>query len=284
MKRDKKADALAIVARLAEKEKRFADSAFLAPVIGDGRVRVRIEGVVCRLTVRDSFRGWAVLKMTGPGEAVVLEEASPALVGKYLRLFPRVRMILLEMFDNRWWALAASTSDTRLQLSGPVPIDLVGSAARFQCVHVRFDGNFFWYEGVDRRRDPSIARSLAKSLEEKIAPAELRCRNAVPQEKLAYKMLWMAAYGEIPSRPATDRERIAQALQHAGGTLDSFWYRNQEEAAVRMVVDGQEHLITVKADDLSIVSAGICLSGQDGSFDLASLVGVLRQSDQLGCY
>src|SRR5271154_171726 len=154
MSEKKKIDPLALVAKFAAEEKKFAESTFLAPVIGGRRVRVRLQGVVYELAVEGDFSGWAILQMTSPGKAAVVDQPSPALIDKYLRLCPRIRLVLLQQFENRWWALAASATDTRLKLDGPVPIHLVQRAARFDTVYSRFDGSAFWFEGVDRRRDP----------------------------------------------------------------------------------------------------------------------------------
>ncbi len=76
-----------------------------------------------------------------------------------------------------------------------------------------------------------------------------------------------------------DEVRLSEALEHAGGKLTSFVKRD-EVFVVRYSVDGVEHVSTIQKDNLAVVSAGICLSGQDQHFDLASLVGVLREAEE----
>jgi hypothetical protein len=236
------------------------------------------------MAVESSFEGWAILRMTAPGKAAVVDQPSPALIGKYLKLFPRVRLVLLQQFGNRWWALAASTSDTRLQLTGPVPVHLVQRTGRFDTVQTRFDGSCFWFEGIDRRRDPAIARALNKALAEVVPPKELRCPGAVPQERIAYRMLWLAEHGDDAIIAADDMTRISSAIRHAGAALESFWYDREDAATVRFTVSGQTHTVSVRPSDLSILSAGICLSGRDNDFDLSSLVGVFREAGRDGFF
>ena len=47
--------------------------------------------------------------------------------------------------------------------------------------------------------------------------------------------------------------------------------------------DGQRSVTLVNAG-LEVVSAGICLSGEDQRFDLASIVGVVRDAPQFARY
>ena len=44
-----------------------------------------------------------------------------------------------------------------------------------------------------------------------------------------------------------------------------------------ITVDGRQFTSSVNKDNLTIQMAGICLSGEDQKFDLASMVGVLRE-------
>ncbi|MBX9695168.1 MAG: hypothetical protein K2Z81_22470, partial [Cyanobacteria bacterium] len=124
------------------------------------------------------------------------------------------------------------------------------------------------------------------------SPKSLHVPKSVPQELFAYSILWCDRHPEIqdqytvaPQRrqqgaePLTDIERISLALAHAGARLDRYSETAQGDgvATVRYVVDGADFSATVRLDDLSIVSSGICLSGRDRDFDLTSLVGVMRE-------
>lgn len=276
----KRPDPLAMIAKIAEEEKRLSETTFLAPIVAGGRVRVRVAGIVYEMKVSTEASGWCILRMTSPGNAELIEPAPLPMVTRYLQLFPRVKLVLVGQFDKDWWAVAHSTADTRIKLSGPVPVRLVSGGTNFDTINTRFDGNAFWFDSVDRRRDPAVARSMRQALEKDEKPDDIHVPGMVPQERLAYRMLWLHNHRDDPTE-VDDRTRIGEALRHAGATLDSIRFTgpNQQTAAVRFTVDGREHIVSIRMDDLTIESAGICLSGMDQDFDLASIVGVFRESD-----
>lgn len=274
-------DPLAMIAKMEEEEKKLSQTTFLAPIVAGGRVRVRVAGIVYEMKVRTRETGFCILRMVEQGVAEVVETASLSLVAKYLALFPRVRLVLVDQLDKTWWALAYSEADSRLRLSGPVPVRLVLGCTNFDTIHARFDGATFWFDSVDRKRDPAVSRTLRRSLEADTKPADLRARGMVPSERLAYRMMYLHKHRNDPAETMLDdRTRISEALRHAGATLDSFRYtdQNQQYATVRFEMDGQDHVVNVSVGDLTLQSAGVCLSGQDQDFDLTSVVGVLREA------
>ncbi|HEY9731547.1 MAG TPA: hypothetical protein V6C89_06525 [Drouetiella sp.] len=276
-------DPLALINRIASEESRALAQTFVAPVVRGKQVSVQVEGIAYTMSVKErNFEGWAVLKAVNPKNATVCGAATLDQIRKYFDLLPRFRLIMLDQFEQRLWSLQANTADARAQISGPVPLYLAQRPNRFETVCARFDGASFWYECVDRRRDPSVARALRDALHANIAPDQLRVPNAVPQEKLAYRMLWLQKFpdmrGRFSSTPQTDLQRVESALNHAGAHLEGMWNEGADQVLVRYVVDGHSHTSRIRVSDLTVVSAGICLSGLDQDFDLASLVGVMRES------
>ncbi len=276
-------DPLAMINRLAAEEERVLSRSFVAPVVRGRQVSVRVEGIAYTMSVVDrNFEGWAILKPTAQRKATICGEPSLEQIKTYLNLLPRFRLVLLEEFDHQIWSLQAHTADSRAQISGPISVQLAQRPSRFETICARFDGTTFWYESADRRRDPSIARALRDALQAGVEPERLHVLNAVPQEKLAYRMLWIRKHpesgGRVRSAPQNDLQRIESALNHAGAQLEGFWSNGPDNVSVRYVVDGQTHVSSIRPSDLSVVSAGICLSGQDQNFDLTSLVGVMRES------
>ncbi len=286
MKKRKDFDPLAIVSKIASQEKELEGKTFMAPYVGGGKVRLRLDGIIYEMSVSGCPEEcWAILKVQQPGLAKFAERAPLSMVRNYLALLPRLRLLLIDQFDSRWWALPADGGNQKMQLTGPVPLHLCREQlASFNTVYCRFDGGHFWYEALDRRRDPAIARRLRESLAADIKPEDLKLAGAVPAEKFAYKMLYLEKH-KGDQEVLDERTKISRALAHSGAVLDSYWYANgSEHATVRFRIENRDHVVQIRPGDLQIVSAGICLSGEDSSFDLASLVGVLKEADRNGEY
>jgi len=278
--------------RLAGEEQKFLDAEFLAPVVrgGGGRVEVRIAGVVCdmRVTPRD-FHGFGVFKPQSHASARLVREATMSQRRKYLELFPRVLLVISSRpgeGSTTAGAVPSNAADARFSVEGEIELQLIEEAELFETVVARFDGRHFWFDQLDPRADPSAAPFLRQALVNMTEPATVDQRPALsPGQRLAYLLNYRA---RVEAMLAAERAkqvdertqnetRLREALEHAGARLRDFVERGGQYT-VTYDVDGHRHVSLIRRDDLTVQTAGICLSGQDRDFDLASLVGVLRES------
>jgi hypothetical protein len=274
---------LDLIARLAAAEERFLAGEFLAPHLRGRFVQVRIAGVVCRLAVEpDDFHGWGIFRPRSYTVARLIRPARLTERQRYLSLLPLVRLILCERTAAGWLALPASRSDRRFRLSSPVPVHLVEQAQSFETVECRFDGFRFWFDRLDPRRDPATAAYLRQAFHDHLPPAELNRPGMTAEERATYALLYDARENrEQEARRDRTERRLRVALDHAGAEFVGY-LEHPDGYRVEYVIDGCRHLSAVGKDDLTILSAGICLSGEDENFDLQSLVGVLRQGQSEG--
>lgn len=264
-----------LIDELAAAQQDFEGAEFIAPVVPGSTVRVRIAGIVCELAVQGAQEaGFMVLRATDAARARVVRGASRRELKAYLELFPQVRLVLADPVDERTWiALPALGGTQRVQVDGVVPVLLVEGAARFDTVLARCDGQRFWFEARDRRRDRAIADHLRAALAERQEPAAVGKKQMRPAERQAYAVAWAR---ELERRQLTDEDRVREALEHGGGKLEQLVVHN-DRFQVSWSVDGRRYTSAVGKEDLTVLVAGVCVAGQDRHFDLASLVGVLRQ-------
>jgi hypothetical protein len=283
--------------RLAKAEGALVGSQFLAPVLRGLGVGVRIVGVRCTLAVapRD-FEGWGAFEAVSYDRAKLVREMTMSERRRYLTLFPAVRMILCRRDGRHWLGLPASRADSRFAIEGLVPVRFVEEGEVFETVLARFDGGQFWFESVDDRADPAAAPLLRESLGGMIEPGAVRRLGLTAEQRAAYALEYCArleaaeaareaAEAEhqallVDQRQATET-RLRAALRHAGADLRDYAERG-DVYRVSYQVDGRRHTSVVRKDDLTVVTAGVCLSGGDRHFDLASLVGVLREGEHAG--
>ncbi len=273
--------------RLAAREREFLGTQFLAPVISGGQVAVRIAGVVCNLRVRPAdFAGFGVFKAESHSQATLVRAATLTERQRYLELFARVLLVIATREQDLIAAVPLNQADGRFAVEGLIELNAMGQAAElFETIAARFDGNRFWFEQVDSHADPAAAPYLRQALVNMAAPATLNRPGLMPGHRLAYQInhqarIDAAAAAErarlIDQRMAT-QNNLRDALAHAGADLRDF-VEQGNGYRVTYVVDGQRHVSIVRRGDLTVQSAGICLSGLDAIFDLASLVGVMRES------
>jgi len=282
-----------IIDELAAAQDAFVGTRFVAPVLPGGKVRVRIAQVVCELEIEgDPEPGLALLEALSPERARVIGPARRRQIAEYLGLFKRVRLLLLEQRGAIWYAIPSQGGTQPVPVDGVVPVVLVAGCGRFDAIVSRFDGARFIFEARDRRHERAAADYLRRAYEQGLAPRQLDRPGLTKQQREGFALLlWREALRERERAERRARreerrerraresleERLRDALAHAGGELHGF-VEHADRYQVTWSVDGGRFTTAIeKSEQLSVMVAGICLSGQDRRFDLNSLVGVMRE-------
>jgi hypothetical protein len=131
-----------------------------------------------------------------------------------------------------------------------------------------------WFEEIDRRADPLPSEELKAALKKLILPQEVRFKGMTPEMRAVYELVSRNITGFDPK--VRDRQRLQRALKMGGGELRDFGDRENYWLVEWTSGSGEHHTSAIAKTDLTVMSAGICLSGLDKDFDLHSLVGVVE--------
>jgi hypothetical protein len=165
---------------------------------------------------------------------------------------------------------------SRFSVAGEIDLRLVDDAELFDTIVARFDGNQFWFDEIDPRTDPAV-RAVAYGRIRSDERAESLDRPALaPGHRIAYLLSYNVRLAAMVEDERTRHERRLRGALETRRRGAARLHRARDEYRVTYEVDGQRHVSVVRKDNLTVQTAGICLSGRDRDFDLASLVGVLR--------
>lgn len=279
-----------LVRRLSEAEEEFRGRRFLAPCVRGGRLRARVAGLLHTFTPdpRD-FEGWGIFQPSDEREARLVEEADVPRVAEYLNLFPRLRVRLAYRLQGATWlAYPANESDARQRFPAagarPHAVHLVADGQEFEQAVARFVGGAWFFEDADRRADPLDAERLREAWRNTATPDSLGWKGFTPEMRTCYALLFRRdelererkRLREQRRRERGDEARLRGALRFGGGDLRSYRDRGDHWLVEWTTRDGDQHTSAISKRDLTVISAGICLSGEDEKFDLQSLVGVVE--------
>lgn len=277
-------DVQRILREVAAQEANLRRYPFLAPCIPGAHLRARVGGLLLELAADPpDFEGWGIFRARDPHTAERIEEAALPRVAAYLALLRPLRVRLaVHLRGQTWLAYPSGESDTRQRLGrcAPLPVHLVRGAAAFDPIVARWDGSQLWFEEVDRRADATEPERLAAALGADLPTASLRWKGLTPETRQAYDVAFQrTAAGRARRQAASDEARVREALERGGGRLERHLDQGDHWTVEWTTRDGVRHVSAVAKGDLTVVSAGICLSGRDRDFDLQSLVGVIEGID-----
>jgi hypothetical protein len=267
--------------QIANAEAQLQSTQFLAPCVKGGRVRTRVAGMVYTFTPKPrQFEGWGIFRPADEQTATLVEAADLPQIAAYLQQFQTIRLRLADRLQNQTWlAYPVNEADMRQRFKTvkPVPVHLVTEGIAFEQIVARWNGNFCWFEEVDRRADPAIAETLQSALKQRILVEELQFKGITPEMRSLYELVTQHTEGF--AQPQRDEKRLRQALKQGGGELHQFQDRGDYWTVDWITADGTRHTSAIAKNDLTVVSSGICLSGRDRDFDLQSLVGVMEERE-----
>ncbi len=274
----KKINALDLINRLGGAEAALHGQEFMAPLLRDGRARLRLRGLIYELRVTDARPGWWCCRIRDTRHAEIVTEAMPWQRGDYLALWPALRLVLLEpLRAGAWLALPFNPADAhqRFGLAGPLPVNLVEGGQPFERIIGRVEGSTIWYDDIDQRADLSTAEALRTALAAEQETPDVAGLGA--GEQATYTLLIEQTIDQrVNSIAARTERRLRHALEIGGAQLLGYELTD-EELRVTWQRNGRRS-VTLVGTDLGVVSAGICLSGEDDRFDLTSIVGVIQDA------
>ena len=259
-----------ILDRYLAQESNLLGQTILAPVLPHGRVATRLSsGAIYTFRVT-GYTGWGVFQPRNAQQLQVIRDAEQWERLMYLRVLPALRCILVSpLHSGTWLAVPWSLSDARQRrLPEAFSVHYVTQGQAFDRIVARWDGQTAWWEcGDGRDTQPWKANKMRDALSNLApVPSEL-----TPEQGIAYSI---QLEKEKEARVTKEERAMRSELSHLGARFTNF-EQYGSGYIVRFEDRGERHEIRVNAG-LGVTSAGICLSGRDSDFDLASIVGVLR--------
>ncbi|WP_413165219.1 hypothetical protein ACL6C3_03025 [Capilliphycus salinus ALCB114379] len=271
-------DIYKLINQLSESENQLSSTQFIAPCVRGGKVKTQILGLVYTFAPQpNNFEGWGIFKPINQKTAEVLEEAILPEIAEYLQQFKSCRLRLAyKLRLKTWLAYPINEGDFKQRFGRvkPVVVHLVTEGVSFQQITVRWDGSNFWFEELDRRDDLITVENLQKALKELVEPQALRFAGLTPEMRTVYDLVIQQT--DEFSQQYRDERRLKKALKQGGGELQTFEDRGDYWTVEWTTSEGEFHSSAISKSDLTVLGAGICLSGYDRNFDLQSLVGVVE--------
>jgi hypothetical protein len=273
-------DIMDIIGKMADAEKEAEGMTFVAPCLEHGVVRIRISGIVKTLRPPRDFQGWGRFRYNGGKRARLEGEAMPYERDEYLGRLPSMSFRLAFFVEDGTWLAFPANRGVANAMAGrcePTLIRLVDGGSRFDAVIASFDGATWWYREPDLRFSPIAAETLNREAEAGTDPDKVRYKGMTPEDRAAYDVaLNPVRVDGMPDIPITDEDMLRRSLERGGGKLLSFTDREDRWIVEWETASGQRHSSAVSKTHMTVISAGICLSGMDKDFDLLSLVGVVE--------
>jgi len=273
---------LDLVRKIGQEENLVAQGnvEFISPVYENRTIAATVQRLLYKFYIPKIKPGWYIFKAVDFEKAKVVREADFIEIENYLKNFSKIRLTTTHKVDGIYYGLPQKNNSIGKDFKNPVPIYLTDDTIMdFDKIIGRCDGPHIWFESVDIKNDFTKSTYLRESYEKMRSPEDIRFSGLSIEEKLAYAFRF-AIDKEIKIKMQS--KGLEDSVKHAGGNLLSY-SELSDSFKVTYTVGRQQFTSYVSKDNgYSVITAGICLSGHDKKFDLASLISVLLQGQREG--
>lgn len=279
-------DVFDAISRLGKSETNFLGTTFVAPVVDAKVVSAWVGPISQEFSIhKPSEPGWYRFQATDFKKAKVVGTADIEEIDSYLKKLKRLMLVVVMRIDGVYHGMPMKANPQGLDWGRLYPVfltdDMVNDFDRVAC---RFDGANLWYERIDFSNDPTKADYLRDTFSKMADPATVKFSGLSFEEKASYSLRMVldhdARERARKAKEAQKGDRIKSDVEHAGGTFLGF-REKATQYEVTYSVEGEQYTSVVAKDSArTVISAGICLSGGDRAFDLASLITVMREGQR----
>jgi hypothetical protein len=270
-------DVLDLISKIGAQESSLTKRTFVSPNFNNDTVATRVEGIVYSFSVPKK-EGWFKFQPVNTKRARVVGPADMMEIEEYLKQLGKVRVVLVMKQQGLYMGIPDKTNNYGLGFNNLMPIYLCGDYPNdFDRVIARYDGANLWYERVDSGNDPAKGDYLRECMAKITMPEKVKFWGLTLEEKHAYalRMTFDKKFVEEQKK-----DTIKQDVEFAGGKFIAF-NEKSDHFAVTYTVEGQQFTTRVTKDPRRmVISAGLCLAGDDHKFDLKSLVTVIREAQE----
>lgn len=273
-----------ILDKMIAKEKSFRHKRFFAPFTPNTKTAVvKLDGMNYVFKINCPGTGFGFFQSLDGVKADLIEMSSLDSVRQYLDILPRIHLILCYETNYGWVAypLHLESAKKKLSVSGPIIVRSVADCQRFDVIVARFDGLYFWYDEIFSGEDPFKSEEIrqcftgfqSKPMFQKFE----KLSGVSPERKTAFEIA-VGSWEEF--RKTTTEENLQNLLVQGGGSLKSYIVRGDNLEVNWDTSSGSRYISIVDKETFDVLSAGICLSGEDTKFHLKDLPYIVFQGEQ----
>ncbi|MBE3087159.1 MAG: hypothetical protein IMZ64_13190 [Bacteroidetes bacterium] len=265
-----------LIERLGKQESSLTERTFVSPIFNNTSVATRVEGLIYTFSIPRQKGGWYHIRPFDSKRARVVGEASLSEIETYLKCLGKVRIVLVMKQNGVFMGIPDKANNYGLSERDLLPVLLCDDAPLdFDRVIARYDGANLWYECVDQGNDPSKGDYLRNSMAKVVLPPKIKFSGLTLEEKQAYALRLVFDKKLVEGQK---KSTLQQDVEFAGGKFVRFEEKS-DHFAVTYMVEGQQFTSRITKElNRMVLSAGLCLNGNDRRFDLKSLITVIREA------